>query len=66
MSRILSQYNCQASDVSKISEEMEKQQKFNEGIPIKTLMLAIDIAIQKSDTGKIEYKHFKQSMDDVF
>lgn len=59
MSKILDQFNCQASENTKISEEIDKQQKINEGIPIKTLMLAIDIAIQESESGKIEFHHFK-------
>lgn len=57
LTTILSNFNCPSTELQAIAVEFD--QKYSTfGIPIKTLLLAVELAIERSGNGELKKAHF--------
>lgn len=54
---VLSNYQVSSQELSGIADKFAKSQ-YTDGIPIKKLLLATELAIEKSSTGQIKSHYF--------
>lgn len=64
VSAILSNFNCSASVVSNIAAEFESFYG-RTGVPIKTLLLAVELAIERDGQGCLTQEHFIECLASV-
>lgn len=64
MSTVLSNFNCSASMVSSIAGEFESFYG-RQGVPIKTLLLAVELAIERDGQGALTQEHFLDCLSSV-
>lgn len=60
---VLSQFNAKTEEVRKISDELEATD--TGGVPIKTLILSIELALQSSPSSSLETKYFMEAFKSV-
>ena len=67
VSSVLSNFNGSGETISKISQKIVDEDVLESGgIPIKNMILSIELALQKNEQGKIEFKTFMESFNSVF
>ena len=64
LTSVLSNYQCNSQEMSAIADQFGKR-KIAEGVPIKKLLLATELAIEKSSTGNVRVNNFMESLDSV-
>ena len=63
---ILSNFNGDPQEIENISNEVADKQSLEvDGISIKNMMLAIEIALQKSSKQEIEFNNFMESLESI-
>jgi len=67
---VMNQYKGSSEEVRKISNELAKDNPEGgfigrDGIPIKNLLLSIELAIESSSTGALEFKSFMDAFRSV-
>ena len=64
LTTIISCFNCSAQESQAIAMDFEaKYSTF--GIPVKTLLLAVELAIERSGTGELTKAHFMETLASV-
>lgn len=61
---VLSNYEISGQEMSQISEKY-KNSSYKDGIPIKNLLLAAELAHEKSTKGQIKARHFIESLESI-
>ena len=61
---VLSNYQVSSQEMQQIAEKFVKS-KYTDGIPIKKLLLATELAIEKSTSGQIKCAHFMDSLNSI-
>lgn len=64
LTAVLSNYQCNAQEMSAIADQFAQRQ-MTEGLPIKKLLLATELAIEKSSTGNVRVNNFMESLDSI-
>jgi len=59
---VLSKFKGAAEQVSAIGQEVEQEVATEGGLPIKDMMLCVEMALQKSDKGEVEHENFMESL----
>lgn len=64
---VLSNFNGSSEEVSRIAQRLSEQQiEEGGGIPIKDMVLSVELALQSSNSNKIEYETFVDSLNQVY
>ena len=64
LTAILNNFNCASHEIQAIAVEFE--QKYSAfGVPVKTLLLAVELAIERSGTGELKKVHFMDCLQSV-
>jgi hypothetical protein len=61
---ILNNFSVASEEMALISDKFKKS-SFEGGIPIKKLLLASELAIEKSSTGSIRAKYFMEALNNI-
>lgn len=61
---ILSNFSVSSEEMALIADKFKKSQ-FEGGIPIKKLLLASELALEKSSTGSIKAKYFMEALNNI-
>ena len=60
----MSNFNCTAEEVSNIASDFD-QSYARSGIPIKLLLLAVELAIERDTTGALTRDNFMECLDGI-
>jgi len=61
---VLSNYKISGEEMSQIADRFERS-KYTDGVPIKNLILAAELAVEKSKSGQIRARHFMESLESI-
>lgn len=61
---ILSNYSVSSEEMTQIADRFQKA-AYLDGVPIKKLLLASELALEKSSSGQIRARHFMDSLDSI-
>ena len=64
LSTILSNFNCSAQEVSNIGGDFENRYSAS-GVPIKMLLLAVELAIERDESGALTHENFMDCLYSV-
>lgn len=64
MTSILNNFSVASEEMAQIADKFKKS-SFEGGIPIKKLLLASELAIEKSSTGSIRAKYFMEALNNI-
>ena len=64
LSTILSNFNCPAEEVSSIANDFDTMYS-QQGVPIKMLLLAVELAIEREGNGTLTREHFIGCLEGV-
>ena len=65
ISSILTHFNCSSEEVSQIATDFETGYLKDGGVPIKTLLLAVELAIERNGKGLLEQDSFTSCLESV-
>ena len=65
VSVVLQNFSNDQTVIDQISQEVESVHSVS-GLPIKNLMLAIDLAIEKNGNGLLEFNTFMEQLDSIY
>ena len=64
LSTILTNFNCAAEEISSIANDFDTMYS-QQGVPIKTLLLAVELAIEREGNGALTRQHFIGCLEGV-
>ena len=64
LTTILSNFNCTSHEIQAIAMEFE-QRYATFGVPVKTLLLAVELAVERNGNGELKKVHFMDCLQSV-